>query len=155
MEDFLALISELTGDDGRIDAAVLTQRISEPIARLQEQAAQADALRLQEKKRFALMELLVRSGANDVDYLLFRLTDLARFDADGNLLDPDALIADAKERFPDFFSSARRRLSGVRPGEGDSGSALGLEEFGRMSFKERLKLFEDDPDLYRSLKAAE
>ena len=75
MEDFLALINELTGDDGKIDAAVLTQRISEPVARLQEQTAQADALRLQEKKRFALMELLVRSGANDVDYLLFKLTD--------------------------------------------------------------------------------
>lgn len=50
MEDFLALINELTGDDGKIDAAVLTQRISEPVARLQEQTAQADALRLQEKR---------------------------------------------------------------------------------------------------------
>ena len=125
MEDFLALINELTGDDGKIDAAVLTQRISEPVARLQEQTAQADALRLQEKKRFALMELLVRSGANDVDYLLFKLTDLARFDADGNLLEPDALIADAKERFPDFFlpaedafpASGPVRATAARPSE--------------------------------------
>ena len=86
-----------------------------------------------------------------MDYLLYRLGDRAKFGEDGQLLEGEALMAEAREEFPMFFSRRKSRIFGVRPGEGESGGALGAEEFGRMGYRQRLELFETDPDLYRSL----
>ena len=152
MEEILAIIEGMTGEDGKIDAAELAGRIGPAAERLEKQAQESAERCRAERKQLALAELLVRNGAKDVDYLLYRLAERAKFGEDGTLLDGEALLADAKEEFPAFFARRRGRISGVRPGEGASGPVLGAEEFERMSYRERLRLFEDDPELYRSLR---
>ena len=152
MEEILALIQKLASEDGSLNAAALTQQISPLLQSMEQQLQNLQQLRFDEKKRFALMEALLKGGASDVDYLLFKLEPRAAFAPDGSLSNAEDLLAAAREEFPDFFSK-RRRLSGVRPGEGDSGSSLAAEEFGRMGYRDRLRLFEDDPELYRSLQS--
>ena len=39
----------------------------------------------------------------------------------------------------------------MKPGEGESGEEMDAEEFGRLSYRQRVKLFEEDPELYHSL----
>lgn len=93
----------------------------------------------------------MKNEAKDVDYLLFRLEERAKFGEEGELLEEDALISGAKEEFPAFFNRKRGKIWGVKPGEGESGEEMDAEEFGRLSYRQRVKLFEEDPELYHSL----
>ena len=144
MVEILAILAGLAGEDGMIPAQGLEERLRPAAERMEKEL-------LEKKKRLNLAEALVKSGAGDVDYLLYRLGDRAKFGEDGQLLEGEALMAEAREEFPMFFSRRKSRIFGVRPGEGESGGALGAEEFGRMGYRQRLELFETDPDLYRSL----
>ena len=152
MEEILALIQNLAAEDGSLNAAALSEQISPLLRSMEDQLQNLQQLRTEEKRRFALAEALIRGGATDADYLLFKLAGRASYNPDGSIANADELLAKAKEEFPEFFSK-RRRLSGVQPGEGDSGGTLAAEEFGRMGYRDRLKLFEDDPELYRSLQS--
>ncbi len=145
MEEILAILAGMTGEDGKIQAEGLEERLRPAAERMEKEL-------LARKKRLSLAEALVKSGAADVDYLLFRLGDRARFDEKGGLLEEDVLMAAAREEFPMFFGHRKERIYGVRPGEGESGGALGAEEFGKMGYRQRAELFETDPDLYRSLR---
>ena len=144
MEEILAILAGMAGEDGKIPAEGLEERLRPAAERMEREL-------LEGKKRLSLAEALVRNGAGDVDYLLYRLGDRAKFDEDGGLLEEDVLMAAAREEFPMFFGRRKSRIFGVRPGEGESGGALGAEEFGKMGYRQRAELFETDPDLYRSL----
>ena len=77
MEEILEIIAEMTGEGGKVDAAELAGRIGPAAERLENQAREAAEKCLEERKRLALVELLVRNGAKDVEYLLFRLAGRA------------------------------------------------------------------------------
>ena len=144
MEEILAMVDGMAGEDGKVEAAALKEALKERLSDLQK------SLR-KKKERLSLSEALVKNGAKDVDYLLFRLEERAKFGEEGELLEEDALISGAKEEFPAFFNRKRGRIWGVKPGEGESGEEMDAEEFGRLSYRQRVKLFEEDPELYHSL----
>ena len=66
MEEILAMVDGMAGEDGKVEAAALKEALKGRLSDLQK------SLR-KKKERLSLSEVLVKNGAKDVDYLLFRL----------------------------------------------------------------------------------
>ncbi len=99
----------------------------------------------EEKQRLMLQLLFARGKSSDDEYLAYRFLSQAVFDEHGVLQNGDALLTDAKEKYPRFFkpevSFATPAFFGketVSPGEKP-----------KLSYKERVALYRRDPQTYR------
>lgn len=71
---------------------------------------------------------------------------------DGKIADDATATADAKSRWADFVSTETTVYTGTATPPGNNGgSAVTKEEFSRLSYKERLELYNKDQDLYNQL----
>ena len=99
----------------------------------------------EEKQKLLLQLLFAREKSSDDEYLAYRFLSQAVFDEHGALQNGDALLTDAKEKYPRFFkpevSFATPAFFGketVSPGEKP-----------KLSYKERVALYRRDPQTYR------
>jgi hypothetical protein len=120
------------------------------IANLQEQlkAAQLDS-----EIKIALLEAKV----SDVDYMTFKLKEKGELELgdDGHIKGIDDKIAGLKTQFPSQFETAKGGVdidSIKLPKNSDPQPTVTREQFAKMGYDSRVKLKEENPELYANLK---
>lgn len=110
------------------------------------------------KTENALKFALVAAGAVDVDYLVFKAKEKGeiKLGDDGKIKGEDDLISGLKTQHPAMFEASnnnqqnRKIIENNLPG-GDKDKIVTREQFLKMGFNERMKLKEDNPDLFKQL----
>ena len=97
--------------------------------------------------------------ASDIGYLMFKLTEKGEkleLDENGNIKGWKDKLTGLKTQFPNMFESGNndgyRVLGDNRlPGSDDLKVSATREEFLKMGYNERLKLKQENEELYKSL----
>lgn len=119
------------------------------------QVAQLQAELDQTKLDAAIKVELLSSKALDVDYLTFKLKEKGELalDENGKIKGWDDKIAALKTQFPaQFEGGSKKNIIENRLPDGDGGDVtITKEQFVKMGYNERLKLKQDNEQLYRQL----
>lgn len=111
------------------------------------------------KTENALKFALMAAGAVDVDYLVFKAKEKGeiKLTEDGKIKGEDDLITGLKTQHPAMFQvsngnqqNKRKILENNLP-NGDNDKTVTEEQFLKMGFNERMKLKEENPDLFKQL----
>lgn len=148
------LIAELKKSAGEDDET--QQKITTYEAEIQRLKAENAELKTENALKFALAE----AGAVDVDYLVFKAKEKGeiKLGDDGKIKGEDDLISGLKTQHPAMFSSSgdgqqngnRRILENNLPG-GDEDKTVTREQFLKMGYNERMKLKQENPELFKQL----
>lgn len=120
------------------------------ISNLQEQLKQSQ---LDSAIKISLLEAKV----SDVDYMTFKLKEKGELELgeDGKIKGIDDKIAGLKTQFPTQFETARGGLKVdplELPKQTDTEPTITKEQFNKMGYDSRVKLKEENPKLYETLK---
>lgn len=115
------------------------------------------------KTENALKFALVSAGAVDVDYLVYKAKEKSEIKLadDGKIKGIDDLISGLKTQLPAMFGNSnsnqnqqnnnnRKVLENPLPG-GNKDKVVTKEQFRAMGYSDRLKLKEENPELFRTL----
>lgn len=108
----------------------------------------------QTKIESAVKVALLSAKAKDVDYLTFKLKEKGELvlDDQGNIKGLDDMLAGLKTQFPtQFETDSQKKIDEKKLPEGDDSKKVSQEEFSKMGYQDRLKLYNDNPDLYHEL----
>ena len=121
------------------------------IQKLQEEAVQA-------KTESALKIGLLSAGAKatDIDYLIFKMSHDAdwkpELDDQGQVKGLDDKVKGLKTQFPNQFeTSASKKIEEKKLEKPEDPNKVSKEEFAKMGYQERLKLYNENPDQYKEL----
>lgn len=121
------------------------------IQKLQEEAVQA-------KTESALKIGLLSAGAKatDIDYLIFKMSHDAdwkpELDDQGQVKGLDDKLKGLKTQFPNQFeSSASKKIEEKKLEKPEDPNKISKEDFAKMGYQERLKLYNENPDQYKEL----
>lgn len=119
------------------------------------QVAQLQAELEQTKLDSAIKVELLSSKALDVDYLTFKLKEKGELalDENGKIKGWDDKLAGLKTQFPTQFegSGSKKVIENKLPNDPGGGDSVTKEDFSKMSYQERLKLFNENPETYAEL----
>lgn len=112
-----------------------------------------------ERTESALKVALLASGvkATDIDYVMFKCksdTDWKPvLDDSGNIKGIEDKIKGLKTQYPNQFeSSTKKKIDENKlPEDNDDKNKVTKEDFNKMGYQERLKVYNDNPDLYKEL----
>lgn len=120
----------------------------EQVKSLQEEKAKIE-------KESALKVALLEANAKDIDYLSYKVGQLGEIELDenGKIKNFDKTIEDLKAKHPDQFKeTAKKKIDPNKLDKGDEGNKrVSKEEFKKMNYSERNKIYEEDPNLYNEL----
>lgn len=111
------------------------------------------------KTENALKFALLSAGAVDVDYLVFKAKEKGeiKLGDDGKIKGEDDLISGLKTQHPAMFEASNNQQNGNRrvlennlPG-GDKDKTVTKEQFLKMGYNERMKLKQENPELFKQL----
>lgn len=114
---------------------------------------------LEKTKLENAIQLALRDAkAVDPDYLAFKLrekysADELTLDENGKIKGMDDKLAGLKTQFPAQFegSGSKKVIENKLPDEQGGGDSVTKDDFAKMSYQERLKLFNENPDTYAEL----
>ena len=117
---------------------------------------------LQQQLKDAQMESAIKvallgAKAMDVDYLTFKLKEKGELELDdqGNIKGIDDKLAGLKTQFPNQFESAKNNGFKVEanplPESDNNRTSVTKEQFDRMGYQSRLKLKQEQPDVYAQM----
>lgn len=147
------LIEELKKSAGKDEAT------QQKIATYETEIADLKKENAELKTENALKFALVAAGAVDVDYLVFKAKEKGeiKLGDDGKIKGEDDLITGLKTQHPAMFEASngnqqnnRKILENNLP-NGDNDKTVTKEQFLKMGFNERMKLKEENPDLFKQL----
>jgi hypothetical protein len=146
------LIAELKkGTKGNED---LQGKITGYETQVQQLQAELEKTKLENAIQLALRD----AKAVDPDYLAFKLrekysADELTLDENGKVKGMDDKLAGLKTQFPAQFegSGSKKVIENKLPGEQGGGDSVTKDDFAKMSYQERLKLFNENPDTYAEL----
>ena len=142
------LIEELKkGSKGNEDLQKKVGEYEAKVATLQEELVKT-------KTESAIKVALLSAKAKDVDYLTFKLKEKGeiKLDDNGNIKGIDDMLAGLKTQFPtQFESDTQKKIDENKLPNGDNDKKISQEDFNKMGYQERLKLFQENPDTYNEL----
>lgn len=146
------LIAELKkGTKGNED---LQGKITGYETQVQQLQAELEKTKLENAIQLALRD----AKAVDPDYLAFKLrekysADELTLDENGKVKGMDDKLAGLKTQFPAQFegSGSKKVIENKLPDEQGGGDSVTKDDFAKMSYQERLKLFNEKPDTYAEL----
>lgn len=146
------LIAELKkGTKGNED---LQGKITGYETQVQQLQAELENTKLENAIQLALRD----AKAVDPDYLAFKLrekysADELTLDENGKVKGMDDKLAGLKTQFPAQFegSGSKKVIENKLPDEQGGGDSVTKDDFAKMSYQERLKLFNENPDTYAEL----
>lgn len=106
------------------------------------------------KVESAIKVALLSAKATDVDYLTFKLKEKGeiKLDDQGNIKGIDDMLAGLKTQFPTQFESVtQKKIDEHKLPDGDDTKKISQEEFSKMGYQDRLKIYNDNPELYAEL----
>ena len=143
-----ALIAELQKSNKGNEA------LQKQVADYEAKMAQIQAELEQTKLEAAIKVELLSSKALDVDYLTFKLKEKGELalDENGKIKGWDDKIAALKTQFPTQFEASGKKnvLENKLPNEGDNGGAITKESLLKKPYAERMKIFNENPEAYKS-----
>lgn len=109
--------------------------------------------RRKDRQKWNLTAALSSAGCKDVDYLLYKLGDTVEFEQDGSIKDKDQLLETVKQNYAAQFAQSEPQGTGsqgnFRRNHGES--EVTQEEFDKMGYQARLRLYRQDSEAYGKL----
>lgn len=110
----------------------------------------------QTKVDAALKVALLEAKVVDVDYVTFKIKEKGeiKLGEDGKIKGIDETITSMKTQFPTQFSSDKQKKIDEHKlpgGDPDNNHGITKEQFDKMGYQDRLKLFNENPDTYKEL----
>lgn len=99
-----------------------------------------------------LREMLSKENPLDVEYLMYKakMSDKYSIGEDGKLVNASELVTDLKAENPNQFSKGKSIKEQKLP-EGQHSIGLTQADFKKMSYKDKVELFQSDPETYKTL----
>lgn len=111
-----------------------------------------------EKQRVesALDRVLLEANVQDVDYVKFKIKEKGtelKLDEQGNLTGVKDMLDALKVQLPNQFSNTNQKIKEFKlpNNENPNDKGISKEQFNKMSYKERLKLFNENQEAFREL----
>ena len=143
-----ALITELQkGNKGNEELQSKIKGYEDEIANLKKQNEE-------QKLESALDRVLIEANVQDVDYVKFKIKEkgaLLKLDDKGNLSGTKELIDDLKVQLPNQFTKNAQKINEIKLPQNDHNKGVTKEQFNKMSYQERLKLFNENKEAYDEL----
>ena len=81
-----------------------TKELQDKIADYEKKMSESESERAKERKAYAIKEALIKAGANDIEYMLYKLGDV-ELDKDGTIKDLENKVKSLQEANPIFFKA--------------------------------------------------
>ena len=108
------------------------------------------------KTDYALERALMEAKVQDVDYMKFKLKekhpDGFKLDKNGKIESINTVIDDLKVQFPNQFAKTEKKIEEKKLEKSDNDNGgISSEQFSKMNYHERAKLFKENPEQYAEL----
>lgn len=108
------------------------------------------------KTDYALERALMEAKVQDVDYLKYKLKekhpDGFKLDENGKIESINTVIDDLKVQFPNQFTKTEKKIEEKKLEKSDNDNGgISSEQFSKMNYHERAKLFKENPEQYAEL----
>lgn len=134
------------------------EEVQKQIAEYQAQIAKQDEALKQAKTESALKIGLLSAGAkaSDIDYLLYKMNHDSdwkpELDDNGQVKGLDDKVKGLKTQFPaQFEASSTKKIDEKKLDKPDPKQGVTKDEFKKMGYQSKLKLFNENPELYNEL----
>ncbi len=130
------------------------EQLQSKITAYETQVADLQAELEKTKVESAIKVALLSAKAIDVDYLTFKLKEKGeiKLDDQGNIKGIDDMLAGLKTQFPNQFESAsQKKIEEHKLPNGDDSKKISQEDFNKMGYQDRLKVYNENPELYAEL----
>lgn len=129
-------------------------KITEYEANIQKLNEELTKTKIESATKIALLG--AGAKATDIDYLIFKLSSdadwKAELDDNGNVKGIDDKIKGMKTQFPSQFETGtQKKIEEHRLPDDNNEAKVTKEEFAKMGYQARMKLFNENPDLYNEL----
>ena len=143
-----ALITELQkGNKGNEELQSKIKGYEDEIANLKKQNEE-------QKLESALDRVLIEANVQDVDYVKFKIKEkgaVLKLDDKGNLSGTKELIDDLKVQLPNQFTKNAQKINEIKLPHSDDNKGVTKDQFNKMSYQKRLKLFNENKEAYDEL----
>ena len=104
----------------------------------------------------ALERALIEANVQDVDYLKYKLKekhpDGLKMDENGKIESIETVLDDLKIQFPNQFSKTEKKIEEKKLEKTDNGNGgITVEQFNKMNYHEKAKMFRENPEQYAEL----
>ena len=108
------------------------------------------------KTDYAIERALIEAKVQDVDYMKFKLKekhpDGFKLDENGKIESINTVIDDLKVQFPNQFAKTEKKIEEKKLEKSDDNNGgISSEQFSKMNYHERAKLFKENPEQYAEL----
>ena len=108
------------------------------------------------KTDYALERALMEARVQDVDYMKFKIKekhpDGFKLDENGKIESINTVIDDLKVQFPNQFAKTEKKIEEKKLEKSDNDNGgISSEQFTKMNYHERAKLFKENPEQYAEL----
>ena len=108
------------------------------------------------KTDYALERALMEAKVQDVDYMKFKLKekhpDGFKLDENGKIESINTVLDDLKVQFPNQFAKTEKKIEEKKLEKSDNDNGgISSEQFTKMNYHERAKLFKENPEQYAEL----
>ena len=129
-----------------------TNLIEEANKKLAELQSENDRIKLDN----ALERALIEAKVQDVDYMKFKLKekhpDGFKLDENGKIESINTVLDDLKVQFPNQFTKVEKKIEEKKLEKSDDNNGgISSEQFTKMNYHERAKLFKENPEQYAEL----
>lgn len=105
---------------------------------------------------YALERALIDAKVQDVDYVKFKLkekhTDGFKLDENGKIDGINTMLDDIKVQIPNQFAKIDKKIEEKKLDKSDEQSTgISSEQFNKMNYHEKAKLFKENPEQYAEL----
>ena len=126
--------------------------IEEANKKLAELQSENDRIKLDN----ALERALIEANVADVDYMKFKLKekhpDGFKLDENGKIESINTVLDDLKVQFPQQFVKVEKKIEEKKLEKSDENpNGISREDFAKMNYHERAKLFKENPEQYAEL----
>ena len=126
--------------------------IEEANKKLSELQAENERIRLDS----AIERALIEAKVQDVDYMKFKLkeshTDGFKLDDNGKIESINTVLDDLRTKFPNQFAKTEKKIEEKKLEKSDNDNGgISSEQFTKMNYHERAKLFKENPEQYAEL----
>ena len=104
----------------------------------------------------ALERALIEAKVQDVDYMKFKLKekhpDGFKLDENGKIESINTVLDDLKVQFPNQFAKTEKKIEEKKLEKtNDTGDSITNEQFKKMNYHEKAKLYKENPEQYAEL----
>ena len=144
LQSQIAQFEQLKSQNG-----TLVEEANKKLAELQ---AENDRIKLDNAVERALIEAKVQ----DVDYMKFKLKekhpDGFKLDENGKIESINTVLDDLKVQFPNQFAKTEKKIEEKKLEKSDDNNGgISSEQFSKMNYHERAKLYKENPEQYAEL----